>query len=737
LIRGPRRSCGIVLGVLAVAGGGAACNAIDGFETITTTEASDRAVSDCRDGDVPRGVPVDLLLDVDNSASMGDKEAYLALVVPDLVTRLVQPNCVSSAGAPAGRSKNGCCAAYPGTTLEFPPVRDMHIGIVSSSLGTRGVTTSGAVCEPTSMTNDGAPFGNGDPAISSHADDRGELIDRTATDPYREGTSADAGGQHFLDWFPTGPGWATEDGGPATGPLSPVLAPLATPIRTPAQLEKDFSALIIGAHYYGCGIESQLESWYRFLVQPDPYDSIQIVGDNAQWTGVDATIIKQRHDFLRPDSVVAILVLSDENDSEIDVRSFEGQGYKFMDENFPPPRGTSTCATSPGSPSCTTCAYCRGTKPASICDDPICKTGTPYFGSTDPGFYINVRHVHMQEKYGLDVQFPLGRYLLGLTSLTVPDRNHEHPTGATQYLHCYQGGIGQPSCEPTTMLHTEDLDCTNPLFAATLPDGSDPSATTLCNASGGGGPRTSDLVFYAHIGGIPHQLLQVDPKDPDSPQKDTLSPSDWVKILGNGWESLPNPPALTNPNQYDYGGIDVHMVEAFAPRPPPAKALTLGPFASGGGLDPINGGEWVTNTASPQHTLPVDREYACIFALVDPKTGDSTPRDCTNPDYAIQDACDCSVENLPLDAVPSVCGLHDQNRAYAAGVNDYTTQYFAKAYPTIREIELARLMGNQGVLSSLCPIHVMDNATGDDPLFGYRPAVNALVTRMKEKLAAR
>src|SRR5580704_8757142 len=37
---------------------------------------------------------VDLLFDIDNSASMGDKQAYLSKAIPDLLSRLVQPNCV-------------------------------------------------------------------------------------------------------------------------------------------------------------------------------------------------------------------------------------------------------------------------------------------------------------------------------------------------------------------------------------------------------------------------------------------------------------------------------------------------------------------------------------------------------------------------------------------------------------------------------------------------------------------
>src|SRR5258708_29349586 len=36
----------------------------------------------------------DLLFVVDNSASMGDKQAYLSLAGPNLITPPVQPNCV-------------------------------------------------------------------------------------------------------------------------------------------------------------------------------------------------------------------------------------------------------------------------------------------------------------------------------------------------------------------------------------------------------------------------------------------------------------------------------------------------------------------------------------------------------------------------------------------------------------------------------------------------------------------
>src|SRR6202042_3292824 len=79
---------------------------------------------------------IDLLFDIDNSASMGDKQAYLAQAIPDLIARLVTPNCVDSGGNATGVAAdiNGNCSVG---TVEFPPVHDMHIGIVTSALGPR------------------------------------------------------------------------------------------------------------------------------------------------------------------------------------------------------------------------------------------------------------------------------------------------------------------------------------------------------------------------------------------------------------------------------------------------------------------------------------------------------------------------------------------------------------------------------------------------------------------------
>ncbi len=624
---------------------------------------------------------IDMLFDIDNSASMGDKQYFFTQAIPDLIDRLINPNCVDNltGAAVASRSVAGA-GCPPGSKAEFPPVHDMHVGIVSSSLGQR-------LSEPDPTGNKGVcfdplfarpPFDN----LNAHMDDKGHLIGRSIKYAGANGATATEGvvaeavnaaygmaPSGFLYWFPNAAG--------ATGS--------ATPIADRSQLENDFTDLVTGVGTFGCGIESQLESWYRFLVQPDPYDTLTIAPNpdttrpgTAQWQGVDGTILKERHDFLRPDSLVVIVVLSDENDSEIDVRSIGGLGYLFMQTEFLPPHGTSPCANSPLDPGCHSCSTSDKNDPSCL-PAPAGQDVQRYTSLTDWGRDANLRHVHMRAKYGLDPQYPIERYFLGLTSTTVPDRAHEYPPGFANY----QG------------LSPANRSCVNPLFAKDLPDGKKTDADTLCNLTAGG--RTLDKIFYAHIGGGPHQLLHFTPGDPAA---SLLSAQDWIKILGN------------DPLHYDYTGIDPHMIESYKPRPglaAPGSASTT---------DPISGREWITDQVlDPKvdgHVIPIDRQYACTFKL-------PLPRDCTL-NYNSAYRCDCpSMPGvLSHEQTPSVC---DDKIA--------TTQLSAKAYPTIRELLLAKLMGTQGVVSSICP---QETADPTSPVYGYRPAVAAIIDRLKAAL---
>ncbi|MFO0679878.1 MAG: hypothetical protein U0169_25365 [Polyangiaceae bacterium] len=422
---------------------------------------------------------VDLLFAIDNSASMGDKQEYLKLAVPDLVSRLLNPYCVNDQGVPiveGGRAvttSDGNCARGK---AEFQPVQDMHIGIVTSSLGPR----TGDVCDP----NDKTPTG-----LDSHQDDRGHLINRAGDN---EAPIPSMNPSNFLAWFPSVT--KNQNKKPPTGAQAIVQADA---------LANSFRDLVSGVHQLGCGVESQLESWYRFLVQPDPYDTIGVSNNRAEWIGVDTTILKQRKDFLRPDSLVSVIVLTDENDSEIDVRSVGGNGYKFMSKQFKPPRGTSACDSDPNSSACTSCDLAGA---AVKQNDSSCQKG-PYAADNDWGYDMNLRHVHAKQKYGIDPQFPIERYLTGLTQRKVPDRQGEYPDPNA----AYKGRHGQ--------LH-------EPALRRSPPRRSDERGHALQPALGSVHPRPR---LYGIIGGVPYQLLHFDPNVPGSAQ---LNDADWVKVLG-------------------------------------------------------------------------------------------------------------------------------------------------------------------------------------------------------------
>ena len=79
---------------------------------------------------------LDLLFVVDNSIGMADKQAVLASAVPELVARLLSPRCIDASGAPAPSQPTGASEACPaGYEREIQPLADIHVGVISSSLG--------------------------------------------------------------------------------------------------------------------------------------------------------------------------------------------------------------------------------------------------------------------------------------------------------------------------------------------------------------------------------------------------------------------------------------------------------------------------------------------------------------------------------------------------------------------------------------------------------------------------
>ena len=597
------------------------------------------------DGSTPPPTPtskVDLLFVVQNSASMFGVGDYLQASVQAMFDRLLNPNCVDAMGAVVGVSSGGACASG---SLEFQPITDIHVGLLSTSLGGRG----GDQCAPT-QTNPA------NPSLNAHADDRGELLNRTGAS---ETALADAAPSNFLAWFPSVPQNAGK-------PAPPVAA-----IGAESQLVGDFRGLLADVGVHGCGFTAPLEAWYRFLIQPDPYASVVKTQTEAAYAGVDATILQQRHDFLRPDSAVAIVLVAVENDRSADPLSIGAQGWAFENSSFPgspngaAPEGTIQCATNPEDPSCTSCAFLNSSDPTFATECPA-DPPSGMNGNLDPeDDQLNVRFFHMKQRFGLDAQYPVSRYVTGLQGPMVSDSANEHDSNGN-YL---------PA-----------LDCVNPLFAAGLPTGGATGAA-LCKLTPG--PRQPSQVFFTMIGGVPHQLLQSNAADPNSPQKTTLSAADWTAVLG------------ADPLNYDFTGADFHMLESEGPR----AQSTCQPTAADD-CDPINGREWTTNKG--------DLQFACIFPLV-------APVDCSQP--ANLGSCACATG--ALNAGTQLC--------QKAGGTYTETEINGGAYPTIRPLAVARGLGEQAVVSSVCPIHTTEAMPGD-PLYAYRPAFTALIDRLSTTL---
>ena len=244
------------------------------------------------------------------------------------------------------------------------------------------------------------------------------------------------------------------------------------------------------------------------------------------------------------------------------------------------PRATAACATAPNSPECQSCGFDTAKS------DAACATNNGYYAEDDDS--MNVRFFHMKQRFGVDPQYPLSRYVAGFRSPVIPDRASEHDASG-RYV-----GTGK---------------CTNPLFAAKLyasdadarADGAD-----LCNLPRG--TRGKDLVYFAVVGGVPNTLLYDDASTMAPRRKASL---DWPKILGR------------DPVAYDYAGQDPHMQQSTTARSGLPDAT---PPRGINGTDAVNGREW--------NTQGKDLQYACTFPLgsTHPSTTGAAGSDAPNSD---------------------------------------------------------------------------------------------------------
>ena len=543
---------------------------------------------------------IDILLTIDDSASMKDKQELLARAVPDLVDSLANPACVDEDGAVVLRPATPLSDCPAASFREFEPILDIHVGVISTSLGLRGA-------------NNGAGCSN----------DESHLLSRTEGG----GTVPTYDGAGFLAWDP-----ARQLEPPGTG--------------DPAALRADLEAMVRGVGEVGCGYEAQLESWYRFLVDPEPYATIERkqVGQGVVTvpTGVDGELLTQRHAFLRPDSLVAVVLLSDENDCSFIA---EGQGYFTAEPNsLYKLKARAECAQDANDPCCASCGFAPAACPADpSCSEPLSPDHTR----------IGYSCFDQKRRFGTDFLYRIDRYVQGLTSTTIPNSAGELVD--------------------------------NPLLVSTH--------------DGARYERPRDRVFLAGIVGVPWQdIARLGGAGTPDLGAGLMSATElrdegrWDVILGD-------PASGKRPT-------DPHMWAQIEERTGtnPVTGEPLAASSAAADADPINGHEW--NAAEN----PVgELQYACIFDLP--------------PAEWIPQGPDCgSAQQAPTWRTPlcqAADGTYDQ------------TQRRAKAYPGLRELEVLRGIEEHAIVASICPAEPVDTTALD---YGYRPAIGALVERLKEQL---
>ena len=261
---------------------------------------------------------VDLLLVVDNSRNLETAQALLADTIPYLLGRLVNPPCVNGLGNVVAEppSPSSPC---PLGKRDFPPLTNFHVAVISTSLGGHGAD----VCGPQSVT------------FEPPMNDAAHLLTRSLAG----GVIPTYQNLGFLAWDP-----GQERTPPGDGDVATLGAKLVEIVR--------------GVGRDGCGFESQLESIYRFLVDPEPPAQIVVENGLATPVGVDPIVIQQRQDFLRPDSLVAVVLVTDENDCS----TREGGQYYLSNvglggdgQPFHLPRARSECVADPSDPCCASC----------------------------------------------------------------------------------------------------------------------------------------------------------------------------------------------------------------------------------------------------------------------------------------------------------------------------------------------------------------------------------------------
>jgi hypothetical protein len=487
---------------------------------------------------------LDLLMMIDNSISMDDKQQLLADAMQHLVERLLHPRCLDDLGQLTGQLSTTAGVCPAGSHPEYLPFNDIHAAVITSSLGSHGAAGAKDVCVSVDDDDHARLLGSIRPGLPSW-NQSGFLV----WDPKQQRS-------------PVGIGDSTE-----------FAAALAETVEA--------------AGDKGCGYEATLEAWYRFLIDPEPPAAVVVANGSstAEVQGVSAEVLAERAAFLRSDSVLGIVMLSDENDCSI-----QDGGYGWLVARAAPMyRSTSICRTNPNDECCQSCGEqtARAGCPA-LAEDVECAKGSTLPQGEDD---LNLRCFEQKRRFGFDLLYPVQRYIDGLTSPHVTQRS----TGDQVPNPIYVSRNGAPPRSPEQVLLLG-------IVGVPWQDVSDAASLT--------GPG---LKFLGEDGPLPAER--------------------WEVILGNPAASPPVAP------------LDPFMIETpedrtTLPGVPAANPIVPSEvLVASGSTDPqanrINGHESV-NVGSR------DLQFACTFPLQAPLLCDQARQDSDG-------ACDCFAEDAPFN----------------------------------------------------------------------------------------
>ena len=282
----------------------------------------------------------------------------------------------------------------------------------------------------------------------------------------------------------------------------------------------------------------------------------------------------------------------------------------------------------------------------------------------------NLRCYQQRRRFGFDLLHPVSRYVQGLTQPGI--YNVRKPVDING-----DGRYDSADTVPNPLLVSKD-----------------------------GKRRDRSLVFLAGIIGVPWQDI-ADEESWGDPRR--LRYLRYDEMVNNGrWDWIlsangaPPKDALMYETNFDRTTI------ANLPQAHPAGAQVGGSLASAATTtltNPINGHEANINDGG-------DLQYACIFPLTMPV------EDCDQAGGG----CDCKTD------------FQSFNRPLCQG----RRQTHAKAFPGTRHLEVLKGVGEitgNSIVASICPkVSTAQGGAANDPNYGYNPAVNAIIDRLKDAL---